>query len=216
MLEGFPREIERIDRDAVAAQAWAGIEGHIPKRLGGRRLDHLPDVDSHRGVDHLEFVDERDIHRPKDIFHELGRFGGAAARHWYDLADDPAIDLCSTLPTGIGQASEHLGDFPERAARIARVFPFRRVRKVEVTAGLQPAATLENRQNDLLGCPRIGRRLQDDKLAGLQVWRDRPGCVFDVRQIGNTIGCQRCRHADQDCCCVAQRREVDGRGESLV
>ena len=36
----------RIERNAVAADAGAGRELHEAERLGGRRLDHLPDVDA--------------------------------------------------------------------------------------------------------------------------------------------------------------------------
>ena len=35
----------------MAAEAGAGIEGHVAEGLGLGRVDHLPDVDAHRGVD---------------------------------------------------------------------------------------------------------------------------------------------------------------------
>jgi hypothetical protein len=38
----LPREIERIDRNAVAAQAGPRVERHEAERLGLRRVDHLP------------------------------------------------------------------------------------------------------------------------------------------------------------------------------
>src|SRR6266581_2640995 len=53
VLARLPCEIERIDRDAVTAQTRTWIEGHEAKRLGFRRFDDFPDVNSHGGVNDL-------------------------------------------------------------------------------------------------------------------------------------------------------------------
>jgi hypothetical protein len=44
-LFGLPGQIERIDWNAVSAQARTGIEWHEPIGFGARRIYHLPDVD---------------------------------------------------------------------------------------------------------------------------------------------------------------------------
>jgi hypothetical protein len=72
----FPGKIKRIDRNAVPAQPGTGIKGLKPKRLGGSRVNHFPDIESHAQRQQLEFVDQRDIDAPVDIFQELGHFGG--------------------------------------------------------------------------------------------------------------------------------------------
>ncbi len=43
----FPRQIIRIDRNAMPAQAWPRIKRHETKGLGRRRVNDLPDVDAH-------------------------------------------------------------------------------------------------------------------------------------------------------------------------
>ena len=50
-----------------------GIERHEAERLGLGRVDHLPDVDAHGVVDHLQFVDERDVDGAEDVLGELDR-----------------------------------------------------------------------------------------------------------------------------------------------
>src|SRR5207248_606451 len=42
----LPGEIVRIERDAVSAEAGAWRELHVAERLGGRRIDHFPDIDA--------------------------------------------------------------------------------------------------------------------------------------------------------------------------
>ena len=46
-LSRLPGEIERVHRDAVAAQAWARIEGLKSKRLARGRLNDFPNINSH-------------------------------------------------------------------------------------------------------------------------------------------------------------------------
>src|SRR5665811_1853647 len=44
-LERAPRQVVRVDRDAVATHARAQRELHEPERLGGGGVDNLPDVE---------------------------------------------------------------------------------------------------------------------------------------------------------------------------
>src|SRR4029078_9393698 len=39
-LARLPREVVRIERDAVAAEPWPRLERHEPERLGCRGVDH--------------------------------------------------------------------------------------------------------------------------------------------------------------------------------
>ena len=73
VLGRLPGEIEGIERDAVAAQPRSRVERHEAERLGLRRLDHLPDIDTHPAERHLQLVDESDVDRAEDVLEELAR-----------------------------------------------------------------------------------------------------------------------------------------------
>src|SRR4051794_11437531 len=75
VLTGLPGEVKRINRNAVPAKARTRVERHKSKWLRLRRLNHLPDVDTHRCVHDLELIHERNVYRTKDIFCGLYRFG---------------------------------------------------------------------------------------------------------------------------------------------
>ena len=68
---------------------------------------------------------------------------------------------------------------------------------MEVLAGRQPGG-LEDRPDDLVGGARVGRRLQDDQRAGVQVPRDRLRRLLHGRQVGAAVVRQRRGHADHD------------------
>ena len=61
----------------MAAQPRPGIKGHEAERLRSRRVDHFPDIDAHAHGQHLQLVDQRDVHAAKNIFQQLGHFRGA-------------------------------------------------------------------------------------------------------------------------------------------
>ncbi len=75
-LAGAPRQVVRVDRDAVPADAGAGRELHEPERLGRRRVDDLPDIEAHPLAQQGELVHERDVDVAKDILEQLGELGG--------------------------------------------------------------------------------------------------------------------------------------------
>jgi hypothetical protein len=70
-LARLPRQVERIDRNAVAAEARARIEGHEAERLRARRIDDFPHVDVHAVRHQRQLVDETDIHRPERVLEQL-------------------------------------------------------------------------------------------------------------------------------------------------
>src|SRR5438309_2461158 len=75
-LASPPREVIRIDGDAVATDARPGREAHEPERLRRGRVDDLPDVETHPLAEQGELVDERDVDVPEDVFEELRHLGG--------------------------------------------------------------------------------------------------------------------------------------------
>src|SRR5581483_1647844 len=74
-LLGLPGEVERINWDAVSAQARSGVEGVKTERLGGCGLDDFPDVQPHAQAEHLQFVHQGDVDAAINILQQLGHFG---------------------------------------------------------------------------------------------------------------------------------------------
>src|SRR4029453_13151311 len=59
-LPRLPGEVERVDREAVSAEARARLEAHVAERLRRGRVDDLPDVEAHPVAELGELVDEGD------------------------------------------------------------------------------------------------------------------------------------------------------------
>ena len=73
----LPREVVRIERDAVSADARARRELHEAERLRRRRVDDFPHVHAELVADDRHLVHEPDVHRPERVLeqlHQLGRF----------------------------------------------------------------------------------------------------------------------------------------------
>src|SRR6185369_895648 len=77
VLPRLPREIVRIERNAVTANPWTGIKRHEAERLGRRRANHFPCVDVERVTESRHLVCHADVYRSKRVFEELRRFGDA-------------------------------------------------------------------------------------------------------------------------------------------
>ena len=71
----LPREIERIDRYAVAAQPRTRVERHETERLGSGRLDNLPHIDPELVAHDGDLVHQPDIDRPESVLEQLHHFG---------------------------------------------------------------------------------------------------------------------------------------------
>src|ERR1051325_2735111 len=114
-----------MDRDAMAAQSWTWIEGHITKRLGLGGINDLPDVDAHRAVDHLQFVHQSNIDATEYILQELGRLGHSARGHGHNALHRPAVKILGFIQARGRIASDYLGDLRDLAGRVAWILPFR-------------------------------------------------------------------------------------------
>ena len=106
----LPGQVERIDRDAVAAEPGPGIERHKAERLGLGRVDHLPDVDAHRLEHDLQLVDERDVDRAEDVLGELDRLGGLERRDRHGARDDCVVERAARRSAVRPVAADHLRD----------------------------------------------------------------------------------------------------------
>ena len=120
----LPRKIERIERNAVAADARSGIESHDTERLGRGGIDHFPNVDAEPVAEHSHLVDQRDIDRPKRVlenFRHLRNLWGRHRQNVYDrllvesrrLPDTPA----SRRRQPCSCSSSCTARYPDRPAR---------------------------------------------------------------------------------------------------
>src|SRR5262249_35421375 len=110
VLPRHPGEVERVDRDAVAAPAGAPVEGPEAERLGPGRLDHLPDVDPHARVDHLELVDQGDVDGAVGVLEDLAGLGDFEAANGNDADDHLGIERSGQLEAGGIEAADDLGN----------------------------------------------------------------------------------------------------------
>ena len=193
-LLGLPREIERIDGDAMAAQAGAGIKGLKAEGLGLGRVDDLVDVDAHAHAELLELVDQRDVDAAVDVFQQLGHLGdrGAADRH--DAAEDGAVHCRSQLGGRRAAAADHLGNVVAGDGVVAGIFALGR--KGHVHAGLVERARdlqaarvagFQQRHDNLLGGAGIGGAFQHDELALVKPGSDRLDRPGHVAQVGLVV-----------------------------
>ena len=106
----FPREIKRVDRDAVAPETGARVEGHEPERLRLGRVHHFPDVDAQRLAHQRELVDESDVDRPERVLEELHHLGDAWRADRNDRLDRSLIERLGQAGTGRGHAADDFRD----------------------------------------------------------------------------------------------------------
>ena len=69
-----------IDRDAVAADAGAGLQD-VDARMAVGQLDHLPDVEAHAVADHRQLVGEGDVDVAEGVLGQLDQLGGVGVGH---------------------------------------------------------------------------------------------------------------------------------------
>ena len=113
-LARAPGQVERVDRQAVAAHPGTGLEAHEPVGLGRGRVDDLPDVDSHPLGEDRQLVDERDVDRAEDVLEQLGHLGGLGRRDPDDVIADAAVELLGALGAGRRDPADHLGRVAQR------------------------------------------------------------------------------------------------------
>jgi hypothetical protein len=178
----FPSQIERVDWNAVAAQARTRIEGGKAEgfRLGG--LDHFPDVDTHPQAQQFQFVDERYVYGPISVFQDFGHLRSARGTNQVCLFEGPRIKRLRPSRTGGIDSSNDLRDLMGLELLIARILTLGRegqkevsfllftrrdvapIRNVRAYRALH-AGFLQNRQHNLLGGTRICGALQHHQLA---------------------------------------------------
>ncbi len=210
VLLRLPRQVERVDGDAVAAEAGAGIERHEAERLRLGRVDHLPHVDVHPVAHQRELVHEADVHGAERVLEELDHLGHARGADRHDGVHHLAVERHRHPRAHLVMPAHDLRDVLRLELRVARVHTLGRERQVEVLSGLQPLL-LERRPHDLVRRPRIRRGLQNDELALPENTRRRLHGLDHVGQVGVLGLAERRGDTDVDDVHVGQRGRV-GRG----
>jgi hypothetical protein len=183
-----PRQVARVDREAVATDPGAGGEGHEAERLGGGGVDGGPDVDPEIGGEHRELVDEGDVDVPEGVLEELGELGLARGRYGDGAGHQPVVELAHPFEGGVVDAGDDLGGVRQAPRGVPRIDALGAVAQEEVGAGTQPAAGLQDRADHLLGGAGVTGGLQHHQGTGPQVRGEGSGCGLDVGQVGGAVG----------------------------
>ena len=176
----FPSEIERIDGDAVTAEAGARIEGGEAEGLGGGGADDFPDVDVHRVGDDLEFVDDADIDRAVDIFEQLGEFRDLGGGDRHHLVERSAVERDSLPPAGGRVASDDFGDVGGGELWISGIFALGGIDDENGLAGNETSG-FDARDNFLVGGAGVGGAFEAENGAGFEI---RTHCIESVADVG--------------------------------
>ena len=179
---GGPLQIERVERDAVSADARARVEGHVSERLRGGGLDHFPDVDADGSGYGGQLVRERDVHPPERVLNQLRHLGGPRIRDGMNLLHEAPVDRRRRVGADRRRASDDARDVRRSERKIPGVDALRRIGKQEIL--VQPeAARFEDGQHDVLRRAGVGRGLEDDGVAGPQRTGDAPRGFLDVGHV---------------------------------
>ncbi len=174
-----------------------GWNGREAERLGGRAPDRVPQIDTDLTAEHRHLVDERDVDVPVGVLQQLGHLGFAGALGLDDPVHEALVEGAGGLGAVGRDAADDLGGVLQAEGGVARVDALRGEGEVEVRAHPQPTG-LQPRPDDLVGGPRVRRRLQHDERAGPEVCGD----VVDGRvhraEIGGAMVGERRRHTHHD------------------
>ena len=221
----FPRKIIGVHRDAVAAEARAGIKGHEAEGLGRGAVDNFPDIQIHAQAKLLQLVHQRDVHAAKYIFeqlHHLRRARGADRNH---LRNDLRVESRGGAAARRIRSANHFRNLRQAVLLVAGIFALGRKGKIEIGSDVFRIWAVRHGQRKP-PFSRIGRT-NSSVVPGyvvlsrtmswlrLQVRRDRLCRVLHVAQIWLAPLVERRGHADQDRVHVAQPLEIRSGVEML-
>src|SRR5262249_8109487 len=92
-----PGQVRRVDWQAVAADAWSGLEAHETERLRRRRVDGTPDVDVEVVCEHRQLVHERNVDVAERILEQLGELGLLRTRRDPSTVDERVVERLHRL-----------------------------------------------------------------------------------------------------------------------
>ena len=211
----LPREVERVNRQAVAAEAGPRVIRRVAERLGGGRVYDFKDVQPHR-VAHLpQFIDQADVDRAVNVFHQLGHLGGARGTDRHHAVHRGAVERGADFQAVRGVPGAEFRNFSQRKIPVAGVFALRRIHQKHILARGETARG-DARQQFLLGGAGVGGALQRDHAPGAQVRRDRVHGGGHIAQVRLAVRAERRRHADDQRVRARALGKVGGGGEAGI
>ena len=208
-LACFPSEVEGVDRDAVAAEAGAGVEGLEAEGFGGGGLNHFPDVDAHGGEDHFHFVDEGDVDGAVDVFQQLGSLRDFRRGNGNHFLHSVAVEGDRDFTAGGIDAADELRDGAGVVVFAAGVFALGGEGEEEV--GAEPElGFFEGGEHDFARGSRVGAGFENDDLAGAEGAGDVVGGLFNEAHVRLEVGAERGGDADDDGVGFAEAAHVGG------
>ena len=212
-LTRLPREVERVERDAVAAEARARIKRleTVRLRLGG--LDDLPDVDAHAVADDGHFVCKADVDVAVGVFEQLLHFRHGGGRNFINAAgQNAAVKRRRDFRRVFADAADDLRRVLRLVLLVARIDALRREPEVEILAALQ-AARFEDRLEQFFRRARVSRGFQNDDHAGVDIFCNGLGGALHIADIRLLVFVERSRHADGDGVDFLDKRKVGSSGK---
>src|SRR5438093_12411557 len=97
MLPRLPREIVRVERDAMTADARYGIKRHEAERLGRGGANHFPGVDVQRITKPRHFVRHADVDGAKSVLEQFGSLCYARGTDGVHVIHDLRIEKCGSF-----------------------------------------------------------------------------------------------------------------------
>src|ERR1051325_4461799 len=97
MLASFPRQIMRVERNAVTADSRARIKRHKPEWIRCGCTNHFPDINVQRVTESGHFIGHPDVYRPECVLQQLSGFGYASGRHRMNVSYDLRIKMRCNL-----------------------------------------------------------------------------------------------------------------------
>jgi hypothetical protein len=179
-LSRLPAQIERIDGNAVTAQARSGVERHEPERLRPRGVDDFPHVDVHLLAHQRQLVHQPDVDSPKRVFEQLHHLGDAGRRDRDDGGDDLLVERSGDVGRGLIDAADDFRRVARVPLGICRIDALRRKREKEVAPGDQ-SAPFEHRAHHFFGGAGVSGRLEHHQLTCAQILRHLLDRRHDVR-----------------------------------
>src|SRR5207302_5447793 len=122
----LPRQIKRIDGNAVTTETGARIKGRISKRFGSRGVNDFPDIDAHSVGQQFELIHESDVYGTVNVLEQFHQFCRAGRGDGHDFINHLRIQGLSDLETRGRGSSHNLGDGSRRELRVTRILAFRR------------------------------------------------------------------------------------------
>ncbi len=94
VLPRLPRQVMRIERNAVTADSRPRIKSHEPERLGRGRANHFPRVDVERVAKPRHLIRHPDVDCAKRVFKQLRRFRNSRGSNSKNIVNDLRIKMC--------------------------------------------------------------------------------------------------------------------------